>query len=244
MTSSQNSEPLSPKTATLMVALDKLTLQMNQMQQHNQQQFERLQNFNEDVSVRLEGVERRRRRHDDLDHSSHNDEATHVFRPRRGQRREAFGNHMLRRDNDEEEHDFRPRQGQRREEFGNHTPRRDKMWKKIIIPKFNGANDPEAYLAWEMKLDQIFNSYDYEDDDKVLMASLEFEGYAMNWWNQITVDIARRRRLPISTWEQLKVAMKERFVPPYYKNKSSTNFNDLHREIRVLKSMFKRWRSP
>jgi len=56
MTSSQNSDPLSPKTATLMVALDKLTLQMNQMQQHNQQQFERLQKSNEDVSVRLEEV--------------------------------------------------------------------------------------------------------------------------------------------------------------------------------------------
>ena len=201
MTSSQNSEPLSPKTATFMVALDKLTLQMNQMQQHNQQQFERLQKFNKDVSVRLERVERRRRRHEDSDHSSHNDEATNVFRPRRGQIREAFGNHMFKRDNDEGEHDFRPRQGQRREEFGNHTPRRDKMWRKIIIPKFNGANDPEAYLAWEMKLDQIFNSYDYEDDDKVLMPSFEFEGYAMNWWNQITVDIARRRGLPISTWE-------------------------------------------
>jgi len=72
---------------------------------------------------------------------------THVFRPRRRQRREAFGNHMLRRDNDEEEHGFRPRQGQRREEFGNHTPRRDKMWRKIIIPKFNGANDPKTYMA-------------------------------------------------------------------------------------------------
>jgi len=48
-----------------MVALDKLTLQMNQMQQHNQQQFERLQKSNEDMSVRLEGVDRRRRRHDD-----------------------------------------------------------------------------------------------------------------------------------------------------------------------------------
>jgi len=37
MTSSQNSDPISPKTTTLMVALDKLTVQMNQMQQHNQQ---------------------------------------------------------------------------------------------------------------------------------------------------------------------------------------------------------------
>jgi len=133
---------------------------------------------------------------------------------------------MLRRDNDEDEHGFRPRRGERREKFGNHTPRRDKMWRKIIIPKFNGANDQEAYLGWEMKLDQIFNSYDYEDDDKVLMASLEFEGYVMNWWNQITMDITRRRRLPISTWEQLKVAMKERFVPPYYKKEI---FNKLQR---------------
>jgi len=113
MTSFQNSDLVSPKTATLMVALDKLTLQMNQMQQHNQQQFERLQKSNEDVSMRLEGMERRRKRHDDSDHSSHNDEAKHVVRPQRGQRREVFGNHMLRRDNNEEEHGFRPRQGQR-----------------------------------------------------------------------------------------------------------------------------------
>jgi len=82
-----------------MVALDKLTLEMNQMQQHNQQQFERLQKSNEDVSMRLEGMERRRRKHDDSDHSPHNDEEEHVFRPWRGQRQEAFEHHMLRRDN-------------------------------------------------------------------------------------------------------------------------------------------------
>jgi len=40
-----------------------------------------------------------------------------------------------------------------------------------VIPKFNGTNDPEAYLAWEMKVDQIFHSYDYENDDTVLMAT-------------------------------------------------------------------------
>jgi len=75
---------------------------------------------------------------------------------------------MPQRENDEDEHDFRPRRDQRQEEFGNHTPIRNNMWRKIIIPKFNGVNDPEAYLAWEMKLYQIFSSYDYEDDDKVL----------------------------------------------------------------------------
>jgi len=48
------------------------------------------------------------------------------------------------------------------------------------------------------------------------MTSLEFEGYTMNWWNQITMDITRKGRLSITTWEQLKIDMKEIFVPPYY----------------------------
>jgi len=65
---------------------------------------------------------------------------------------------------------------------------------KKVIPKFNGANDPEAYLAWEMKVNQNFHSYDYENDDKVLMETMESEGYTMNWWNQINLDIARRKR--------------------------------------------------
>jgi len=54
------------------------------------------------------------------------------------------------------------------------------MGRKIIIPKLNGVNDLKDYLAWEMKLDQILNSHDYEDDGEVLMASLEFEAYALN----------------------------------------------------------------
>jgi len=58
------------------------------------------------------------------------------------------------------------------------------------------------------------------------------------------VDIARRRRLPISTWEQLKVAMKERFVPLYYKKEIFNKLQRLTQENKVLKSMFKRWRSP
>jgi len=54
------------------------------------------------------------------------------------------------------------------------------MKKKSIIPKFNGVSVSEAYLVWEMKVDHIFNSHNYKNEDKVLMATLEFEGLAMN----------------------------------------------------------------
>ncbi|KOM43323.1 hypothetical protein LR48_Vigan05g092700 [Vigna angularis] len=48
MASSQKSDPPSLKTTTIMVVLEKLSLQMVQMQQHTQLQFERLQKFDED----------------------------------------------------------------------------------------------------------------------------------------------------------------------------------------------------
>jgi len=73
---------------------------------------------------------------------------------------------------------------------------------------FKGANDPKAYLAWEMKLYPIISSYEYEDEDTLIMTTLEFEGYTMNWWNQITLDIAKGRKLPINSWEQLKEGMR------------------------------------
>jgi len=49
-----------------------------------------------------------------------------------------------------------------------------------------GVYNKEGYKSlpdMEMKMDQIFNSYDYDDEDKVLIAKLEFEGYAMDWQN-------------------------------------------------------------
>jgi len=117
------------------------------------------------------------------------------------------------------EFDFKPKRGRLiQDERENQMSRWEQMMKKVIIFKFNGASDLEVYLAREMKVDKIFNSYDYEDEDKVLMATLEFKGYVMNWWNQIIMDINKRRRRPITTWEQLKDIMNERFVPSYYKH--------------------------
>nr|AAP44593.1 putative gag-pol polyprotein [Oryza sativa Japonica Group] len=48
-----------------------------------------------------------------------------------------------------------------------------------------GCGDPEDYLEWEMYCDQIFNSHNYSEDKKVRLASIEFTGYALSWWNQL-----------------------------------------------------------
>jgi len=49
----------------------------------------------------------------------------------------------------------------------------------VKLPSFNRDNDKNLYLGWEAKLEQIFNIYDVDEDQRVKLASLEFEDYAM-----------------------------------------------------------------
>ena len=57
------------------------------------------------------------------------------------------------------------------------------------IPTFNGDSDPNVYLDWEVKCEQIFDVYEVKEDQKVKMASLEFIDYAMKWWHSVVKDI-------------------------------------------------------
>ena len=65
------------------------------------------------------------------------------------------------------------------------------------ILTFKGTYDPEVYLEWEMKVEQVFACYKYNEEKNIKLASLEFEGYALVCWNQVRSDV--ERNLPKST---------------------------------------------
>jgi len=46
---------------------------------------------------------------------------------------------------------------------------------KVKILTFKGTCDPEVYLEWEMKVEQVFACYNYNEEKKIELASLEFE---------------------------------------------------------------------
>jgi hypothetical protein len=48
------------------------------------------------------------------------------------------------------------------------------------------------------------------------MASLEFEGYANIWWEQVVAVREENLQEPIATWEEMKLEMHTRFVPNHY----------------------------
>jgi len=51
----------------------------------------------------------------------------------------------------------------------------------VKIPSFSGEGDPNIYLGWEAKVEQICNVHEVQEDQKVKLASLEFLDYVMQW---------------------------------------------------------------
>jgi hypothetical protein len=82
---------------------------------------------------------------------------------------------------------------------------------KFSIPPFNGSYDAEAYLDWEMTVEQKFSSHHVPEQHHVRQATSEFKDFALIWWNELAT-----LGLQPHTWDGLKTAMCQRFVPPCY----------------------------
>jgi hypothetical protein len=83
---------------------------------------------------------------------------------------------------------------------------------KFSIPPLMGSYDAEAYLDWEMMVEQKFNSYLVPEKHRVRQATSEFRDFAIIWLN----ELINTRAAP-QTWNALKEEMRTRFVPPYYR---------------------------
>jgi hypothetical protein len=56
---------------------------------------------------------------------------------------------------------------------------------KFSIPPFNGSYDAEAYLDWEMTVEQKFSSHLVLEQHRVRQATSEFKDFALIWWNEL-----------------------------------------------------------
>ena len=103
---------------------------------------------------------------------------------------------------------------------------------RFDIPKFFGKSDPEAYFSWVLKVDKIFRVQCFSDKKKVALASMEFEEYALLWWEQLQDARIANHQEPINTWVAMKEAMHKRFVPSHYTR-------DLYKKLQELKQGLK-----
>ncbi|KAK1652758.1 hypothetical protein QYE76_070563 [Lolium multiflorum] len=88
---------------------------------------------------------------------------------------------------------------------------------KFSIPKFEGGADVEEYLTWELKIEKLWSLHPhYSEDRKIKLASSEFDGYALRWWDSLIRNLDEDGAQPIRTWRAMKEAMTSRFVPTNY----------------------------
>nr|XP_034583004.1 uncharacterized protein LOC117846013 [Setaria viridis] len=97
---------------------------------------------------------------------------------------------------------------------------------KFTMIHFAGNADPEAYLDWELAVEQKFNSHLVPAEHRARLATSEFTGFALFWWNDLCNN-NNATAVPQS-WNVLKQRMKSHFVPPYYQR-------DLRMKLQNLK---------
>nr|XP_027062822.1 uncharacterized protein LOC113689218 [Coffea arabica] len=107
------------------------------------------------------------------------------------------------------------------------TPKNELKGLKIQVPAFKGKSDPEAYLEWEGRIEMIFDCYDYSEEQKVKVATVEFTNYALVWRDQVRTHRRRMGEPQVRTWRELKALIQKRFVPSYYNR-------DLHSKLQTL----------
>jgi hypothetical protein len=84
----------------------------------------------------------------------------------------------------------------------------------FTIPPYNGKYDPASYLDWELAIEHIFSCHDLPDSSQVKAVIGAFTDLAFHWWRY-------EQNNPINTpttWAELKVVVRRRFVPSYYAN--------------------------
>ncbi|KAL4308841.1 hypothetical protein GQ457_01G019050 [Hibiscus cannabinus] len=99
--------------------------------------------------------------------------------------------------------------------------------------------DPEAYLAWEKKIDHIFECHNYSELKKVKLAAIEFVDYALIWWDQLTSSRRRNGERPISTWNEMKAIMRRRFIPTHYHRELFNKLQNLKQSNRSVEDYYK-----
>jgi cysteinyl-tRNA synthetase len=88
-------------------------------------------------------------------------------------------------------------------------------------------------------VEKIFRLHNYSEEKKLVMASLEFEGYALIWWEQLLHDCEEDGEDPIVTWQEMKRQMRIRFVPKHYRRDLFDKLQNLRQESFSVEEYYK-----
>ena len=77
----------------------------------------------------------------------------------------------------------------------------------IYYATFSGTHDPEDYLTWELKVDKVFRMHNYSEAKKIHMAAVEFDDYALIWWEQVINQREAHNERPVASWVEFSESL-------------------------------------
>ena len=87
---------------------------------------------------------------------------------------------------------------------------------RLDAPTFDGYDDPKAYLNWERNMDQYFEEDLMTEKRKFQFAKLKLVRQARLYWGNVERLIRDQGEIPIDTWSDMKIRLREKYVPIAY----------------------------
>lgn len=117
-------------------------------------------------------------------------------------------------------------------------PRSGEKEVKLTAPTFVRRVNPEAYLEWEKRMENIFDYYKYSDARKVTLAAAQLTDHALAWWDRDVTERGRRRHAPVATWEDIRFSMRKRYVQAYHHRDLQKKFRKLTQGSKTVEEYF------
>jgi len=71
------------------------------------------------------------------------------------------------------------------------------------------------------------------------MAAVEFDEYALHWWEQVLNQREENGEPPLATWADMKHEMRARFVPTHYKRDQFNKLQHMKQGTRTMEEYYK-----
>ena len=90
---------------------------------------------------------------------------------------------------------------------------------RMEVPNFEGKVDATQFVDWLAVIEEYFNWYDMMDDRRVRFAKMKLVGLIKVWWTGIEGNNRRMGLPPISTRQEMKAKLREKYMPINYYDK-------------------------
>ncbi|MQL98961.1 hypothetical protein Taro_031674 [Colocasia esculenta] len=104
----------------------------------------------------------------------------------------------------------------------------------VDAPTFDGSLDPRAYLDWEANMNRYFDWMGMSDARRTRFAMIKLVGQAQTYWLNVDALLEQRGLMPIESWEDMKVKLREKYLPTTYRHRLIDRWQDLTQGTRIV----------